>query len=169
MSTTDHVDLVFFFFSIHDTYTGQSRARSFASVPFPRHIRDGDREEKRERGEGGALGAWTVQKSAVIWRGEALKTRSTPPFTCVGPWHDVKRKPCRRGWKAGAGKSVEGRFRSVFTACRHTWSYTSRLVAGRVSLRGSAITERMQRLERKSDWPRPVEGDVAARDDLRAT
>lgn len=52
MSTTDHVDLVFFFFSIHDTYTGQSRARSFASVPFPRHIRDGDREEKREgRGE----------------------------------------------------------------------------------------------------------------------
>lgn len=60
MSTTDHVDLVFFFFSIHDTYTGQSRARSFASVPFPRHIRDGDREDKRERG---GRSTWSVDGS----------------------------------------------------------------------------------------------------------
>lgn len=77
----------------------------------------------------------------------------------------MKRKPCRRGLKAGTGKSVSVGGKVLL----HVYSVPSHLIlyqpsrGCRVSLRGSAITERAQRLERKSGWPRL--GGRDARDD----
>lgn len=126
-------ELVFFFFFLffYSPYTYGTRTcvRSFASVPLPRHVRDGDREEKREREEHLERGRF---KRARLYHGEKrlkldphLRSRASVRDTT---WNG---SPVAGVWRRGRAKAypLEGRFCSVFTACRHTWSYTSRLVA----------------------------------------
>lgn len=145
-STIDRVDLAtnsfflffpflsfFFLFTVH--VRDRTVYASFASAASPAYSCDG-RSRDRERG------AWTVQKSAVVSRGEALET---PIHTSVHVRRSVTRRETEAlspGFEGGRAKSVSGGGEGMTKVLLRVYSVPSHLIlyqaVSRLSRRQSA-------------------------------